>query len=195
MPFAIASAGLLASAVSLILVALLSFLTCSWLLEVGDRANALQNELSRANGAPIEVEHADGGISLLPPAAAFCLTPLKEPLIERREKKLGEYRAAYRSWRQGSNRGARDSQLRKLRKLLVGVYQSHKHRELLPLQLVPPRLLAIEVMEDADEEAFRSGFVPLAETSRPLANTACSSANNSSQSLDRLVHDRSNQPR
>ncbi|KAL1499810.1 hypothetical protein AB1Y20_012495 [Prymnesium parvum] len=136
LPYAMASAGILVSAASLLAVALLSFLTCSWLLEVGDRSNALQNEMARVK----QVSHADGGTSLLPPAASFCACrkpgSLREPLLQRGEKKLDEYRAAYRSWRQGSHQGARDSQLRQLMPLLV--YQPRKHRELLPLQLLPP---------------------------------------------------------
>eukprot|EP00966_Prymnesium_polylepis_P107405 2486487-Prymnesium_polylepis.1 len=62
---------------------------------------------------------------MLPPAAPFCSQrragaqgSLHEPLLERGEKKLDEYRAAYRSWRQGSHQGARDSQLKQLMPLL-----------------------------------------------------------------------------
>ena len=40
LPYAMASAGIVASVLSLVIVAAISFLTCSWLLEVGDRANA-----------------------------------------------------------------------------------------------------------------------------------------------------------
>ena len=138
LPYAMASAGIILSAVSLVVVAMMSILTCSWLLEVGDRANALQNEMAQTK----HVAHADGGVSVLPPAAAFWKKSsgksgmLKEPLLERGEKKLDEYRAAYRSWRQGSHQGARDSDLKRLMPLLV--YQPRKHRELLPLQLLPP---------------------------------------------------------
>ena len=134
-PCAVASAGLLASALSLVIVACLSLLTCSWLLETGDRANALQNEVSRTRRGSrvLEVRHVHGGASFLPPAASFCNSSLSQPLLGR---KLDEYRAAYRSWRQGSHQGARDSQLRKLRPLLT--YQAGRHRELLPLQLLPP---------------------------------------------------------
>ena len=139
LPFAMAKAGILASALSLVIVACVSMLTSSWLLEVCDRANAVQNELALlSKGRPL-VQHADGTTSLLAPASPFCRPPssaLSEPLLERSERKLDEYRAAYRSWRTGSSKGARDSDLRKLMPLLV--YQASKHRELLPLQLLPP---------------------------------------------------------
>ena len=49
-PYAVASAGILSSAAALLLVCGLSMLTSSWLLEVGDRANALQNELAAPAG-------------------------------------------------------------------------------------------------------------------------------------------------
>ena len=107
LPYAMASAGILASVVSLVIVALLSFLTCSWLLEVGDRANALQNELARAQKFRT-VQHANGEVSVLPPAGEFMRSSaLNEPLLEKGERKLDEYRAAYRSWRTGSHQGVR----------------------------------------------------------------------------------------
>ena len=189
LPYAMASAGLLASVLSLVVVAFFSILTCSWLLEVGDRANALQNEMAQTK----RVAHADGGTSVLPPAAAFCARRkqgiLSEPLLERGERKLDEYRAAYRSWRQGSHQGARDSQLKKLMPLLV--YQPRKHRELLPLQLLPPpRSYSHEEPEEDEEEEGTLAGEPnwlqgLEAQSRQLnAQSALSSANNSSQSLD-----------
>ena len=192
LPYAMASAGLVASALSLVAVAFFSILTCSWLLEVGDRANALQNEMAHTK----RVAHADGGTSVLPPAAAFCARRksskqgvLSEPLLERGERKLDEYRAAYRSWRQGSHQGARDSQLKQLMPLLV--YQPRKHRELLPLQLLPPPRSYShedEVEDDVEEERLAGGanwLQGLDVESRQLnAQSALSSGNNSTQSLD-----------
>ena len=136
-PHAVASAGIAASALALMLVCGLSMLTSSWLIEVGDRANALQNEL--ASGVLKEIQHADGGSSMLSPAEGFM--KLKEPLLSKASPavKLDEYRAAYRSWRTGSASGARDSQLKKLMPLLT--YEEGRHRGLLPLQLLPPQLL------------------------------------------------------
>ena len=86
------------------------------LLEVGDRANAVQNELSRLQGRRT-VRHADGGQSALPPAAAFVRssTGLAEPLLEKSEEKIDEFRAAYRQWRTGCSPGATSSQEQKLR--------------------------------------------------------------------------------
>jgi amino acid permease len=178
-PFAVSQAGIVASAVCIITFCSLSLLTCLWLLEVGDRANAIQNELTRSFGTrpsfEVVVQHAGGHRSRLQPAIAFGrgaappATGLREPLLggeaeeaaphpdwlhqssrpashaavngasARRsdgEQRLDDYRAAYRSWRQGGHAGARDSELRKLRPLLV--YESSVHRKLLPLQLVPP---------------------------------------------------------
>lgn len=107
LPYAMASAGIVASVLSLLVVALLSLLTCSWLLEVGDRANALQNELARSQKYRT-VQHANGAVSVLPPADEFMRSSaLNEPLLEKGERKLDEYRAAYRSWRTGSHQGVR----------------------------------------------------------------------------------------
>uniref|UniRef100_A0A7S0P156 Amino acid transporter transmembrane domain-containing protein n=1 Tax=Calcidiscus leptoporus TaxID=127549 RepID=A0A7S0P156_9EUKA len=198
LPFAVASAGIVASSASLVVVATLSMLTCSWLLEVGDRANALQNELSAefalqnepsaefalgdeaARAGDALVCHADGGSSWLEPAAAFCggKPRLGEPLLDRSTRKLvdklHEYRTAYRSWRTGSHRGASDTQLRKLRPHLV--YHPGRHRALLPLQLVPPPMIAGPVGQSDD-------FL-LADDPQPLGSTACSSSNCSAKSLD-----------
>ena len=138
LPYAFAKAGILASASALLLCAFISILTCSWLLEVGDRANAVQNELSRLQGRRT-VRHADGGQSVLPPASAFIRssTGLAEPLLEKSEEKIDEFRAAYRQWRTGCSQGATSSQEQKLRPFLSSVYQQGVYRELLPLQLAP----------------------------------------------------------
>lgn len=157
--------GLAASLLLFLLLSSLSLLACSYLLEVGDRANAIQNALGRPRRL---VLHADGSTSALPSPLHFCrrqpsapfagqtLATLREPLLhaERDERldeapatleddeagshqrQLDEYRAAYRSWRQGGHCGARDSELRKLRPLLR--YEAGLHRKLLPLQLLPP---------------------------------------------------------
>ena len=91
LPYAMASAGIVASVLSLVTVALMSFLTCSWLLEVGDRANALQNELARLQKHRT-VQHANGEVSVLPPAGEFMRSSaLNEPLLEKGERKLDEY--------------------------------------------------------------------------------------------------------
>lgn len=178
-PFAVSQAGVVASALCIIAICSLSLLTCWWLLEVGDRANAIQNELARSfetrPSCEVVVQHSDGHRSRLQPAIAFGrgaappATGLREPLLggeteagahqldrlrptsrpassaaldagdARRsdgEERLDDYRAAYRSWRQGGHAGARDSELKKLRHLLV--YETSMHRKLLPLQLVPP---------------------------------------------------------
>ena len=146
LPYAIATAGIIASAVSLVVVGLLSFLTSSWLLEVGDRANALQNELSRSQQYRT-VQHENGEVSVLPPASGFCRSSaLNEPLLERGERKLDEYRAAYRSWRTGSHHGVRVVHQRAYEGVLL--YQRGKHRELLPLQLMP----ASRAVGDEEEE-------------------------------------------
>lgn len=194
-PYAVVSAGMLASVASLIAVAFLSLLTCSWLLEVGDRANALQNELSRqeadSDDEASQVQHADGGTSQLPPPAAFLRTPLLE---DRSRRKLDEYRAAYRSWRTGSPQGATDTQWRKLRPHLV--YQPGRHRELLPLQLRPPPCGSPSTLpapgrddqqwtDDERSEVIELGLALAADQQpSPLGGTACSSAHVSSQSLD-----------
>ena len=97
LPYAMASAGIVASVLSLVTVALISFLTCSWLLEVGDRANALQNELARLQKYRT-VRHANGEVSVLPPAGEFMRSSaLNEPLLEKGERKLDEYGWAART--------------------------------------------------------------------------------------------------
>ena len=137
LPYAAAKAGILASASALLLCAFISILTCSWLLEVGDRANAVQNELSRLQGQRT-VRHADGGQSVLPPASAFVRssTGLAEPLLE----KSGEDRRVPRGVPPMAHR------LLAGRHLVAGaeaaaipgsVYQQGVYRELLPLQLAP----------------------------------------------------------
>ena len=104
-PYAVVQAGLLSSLFALLLCCGLSMLTCSWLIEVSDRANALQNELSSRLQQPRPVVHADGGVSYLAPAERFV--QLREPLLGgRSDRKLDEYRAAYRQWRSGSHIGA-----------------------------------------------------------------------------------------
>lgn len=65
LPYAMSRAGVLASALALGLVAVISFMTCSWLLEVLDRANAMQNELARCV-VRRTVQHANGDLSVLP---------------------------------------------------------------------------------------------------------------------------------
>ena len=103
LPYAVMSAGLLASMLSLLMIGGVSMLTSSWLLEVSDRANAVQNELS-AKSAGRAVLHESGDISVLTAIADFCKPGgnLSEPLVQRSERKIDEYRAAYRSWRTGS---------------------------------------------------------------------------------------------
>jgi len=92
LPYAVSRAGILSSALTIVVVACLSLLTCSWLLEVGDRANAIQNELSRVVGSPrpqppcdVIVRHADGSSSRLLPAffrhGHAAATGLSEPLL------------------------------------------------------------------------------------------------------------------
>ena len=181
-PHAIASAGLLLSAAALLLVGGLSMLTSSWLLEVSDRANALQNELaSSAEGKA--VQHADGGSSTLPPAERFVT--LKEPLLSKQSSasKLDEYRAAYRSWRTGSASGSSDTQLKKLMPLIV--YEEGRHRALLPLQLLPPWVGgASQVDTEADDESGSDwGGSDLVRGAR---SASCSGATSPSASFDWL---------
>ena len=189
LPYAVASAGMLASAIALILVAGLSILTCSWLLEVGDRANSLQNLLSRGGVDGLAVQHVNGGLSVLPPASPFLRRPahcasLHEPLLDRTERKLDEYRAAYRSWRTGSHQGARDSDLRRLMPLLV--YQASRHRELLPLQLLPPPKKAA-LGDAASEDQLEAGQVANGcECAEGRLSSTFSSRANSTQSLDAM---------
>ena len=189
-PYSIAHAGLLASALTLVAVAAISLLTSSWLLEVCDRANAVQNELSRRT----IVTHADGTESMLPFAESFCRSPkcsaaFTEPLLAKSEQKLDAYRAAYRSWRTGNHHGARDSELRKLMPLLV--YQASRHRELYPLQLLPPPPSAGPA-PDYELEAAEGAATPneleslVFGVNPPLGRSTDSSAANSSQSLSAL---------
>ena len=97
LPYAVATAGILCSVLSLAVVGGLSLLTCSWLLEVGDRANALQNELARLQKYRT-VRHANGEVSVLPPAGEFMRSSaLNEPLLEKGERKLDEYGWAART--------------------------------------------------------------------------------------------------
>ena len=211
LPYAVSSAGIFASMLALVLMASLSMLTCSWLLEVGDRANAIQNELSRGgDGAgggdkaasnTTTVHHEDGAISHLPPPADFLHAGLRAPLLltQKSAQKLDEYRAAYRSWRTGSHQGATDTQLRQLRPHLV--YTTGRHRALLPLQLLPTALAgsgggdaedAALPDEASSMEAEGEDEVSICESAagavdRPLSASACSSGGNSTHSLDGLM--------
>ena len=201
LPYAVATAGILCSVLSLAVVGGLSLLTCSWLLEVGDRANALQNEVFEATRHGISVAHADGTFSLLPPAEAFISPPaaaraeddLGKPLLDKPQHaaqptKLDEYRAAYRSWRQGGAQGARDSQLRTLLPMLTGVYQESRHRQLLPLQLLPPprpsqsAAASDAELVDAEADALISLAASSTQPSRPLSSAT--SRAESTNSLD-----------
>ena len=183
-PYAVASAGVLASSITLVLIGALSMLTCSWLIEVGDRANALQNELAANTpfaAAARAVVHENGARSLLPPPEDFVLQ--RESLLgDRLVRRLDEYRAAYRSWRQGSPQGARDSQLRKLMPSIK--YEAWRHRELLPLQLLPPSMMRHDASQ-ASETGSR-GHLCTTDPAAPLGSAA-SSTNNSSKSLDGLA--------
>jgi hypothetical protein len=90
-PFAVSQAGVVASALCILAFCSLSLLTCWWLLEVGDRANAIQNELTRSFGqkpsCQAVVHHSDGYRSRLQPAIAFgrvaapAAAGLREPLL------------------------------------------------------------------------------------------------------------------
>ena len=89
LPHAVAAAGIAASALSLVVVAALSLLTCSWLLEAGDRANAVQNHVSSKVVRPLTphevvVRHADGGQPRdRPPFATHVAPPATaEPAAE-----------------------------------------------------------------------------------------------------------------
>ena len=59
------------------------------------------------------------------------LQRLAEPLLEKSEEKIDEFRAAYRQWRTGCSQGATSSQEQKLRPFLSSVYQQGVYRELL----------------------------------------------------------------
>ena len=73
------------------------------------------------------------------PCTAERFVQLREPLLGgRSDRKLDEYRAAYRQWRSGSHIGASQKDLEKLKPMMLGTYDSQRHRELLPLQLLPP---------------------------------------------------------
>ena len=141
-PYAMAHAGLLAGTASLVMVAMLSFLTCSWILEVSDRANALQNELKRT-----PLLHPVQRVSS--PVSSFCLSasPLAEPLLPSELafvvdantealKALDEHRTSYRMWRQGSPFENPEKQV-----MPVLMYRQREHRPLLPLQLLMPQRL------------------------------------------------------
>ena len=123
---------------------------------MGDRANALQNELARSQKQRT-VKHANGDVSVLPPASDFCRSSaLNEPLLEQGEAKLDEYRAAYRSWRTGSHQGLR----RRLENDMdtTALWQKGRHRTLLPLQLMPPRPYRVDYDEEGLEGALMPGY-------------------------------------
>lgn len=178
LPFAVMQAGMAASVATLIIVGCVSVLTSSWLLEVGDRANAVQNELSAMPSAErIVVQHAHGGASVLPPVSDFCKpTNLSEPLLQRTQQKLDEYRAAYRSWRTGSHQGASDTQQRKLMPYLP--YQPEVYRKLLPLQLLPAALTSKYDLPAATPEDSTLADEPslLAQVASGLSSGMASSA-------------------
>ena len=194
LPFAVATAGILASAFSLLLVSFVSSLTCSWLLEVADRANAVQNSLAAPddddNNEAI-VWHANGGVSVLPPASDFCRpTDLSEPLLNQVERRLHDYRAAYRSWRTGSHQGASDTQQRKLMRYLPYriPYRPGVHRSLLPLHLLPRRLSARCSGPDEASEGSKLDEVNLHAVRSPSESGSGLAGAGSSHSLDTMLH-------
>uniref|UniRef100_A0A7S4FB15 Amino acid transporter transmembrane domain-containing protein n=1 Tax=Chrysotila carterae TaxID=13221 RepID=A0A7S4FB15_CHRCT len=83
-PFAFASVGILSASVSLIIVSVLSFLTCLWMLEVDEHANALQHLFSVQGSSP----HA--GVASAMREGSLAMPLLRPPEVQTQDSDSSE---------------------------------------------------------------------------------------------------------